>query len=205
LAKVLRVKNNMQIMVSLLSLQADLVEDLAAREVFRDSQERIHAMALVHEKLYQSSNLAQINFSEYLHDLTVRLAAIFQRANSVQVRVEADSLDLGIDTAIPCGLVVNELVSNALKYAYPNGEEGEVFVAFHKINQAAPSDSSVFRLVVQDHGVGLPADFDPAQTATLGLQLVHILTNQIRGRLTIVREQGLAFEIEFIEKKVYPQ
>jgi len=199
-----RVKNNMQIMVSLLSLQADQVLDSQAREVFRDSQERIHAMALVHEKLYQSANLAQINFSEYLHDLTVRLAEIFQRYPSVMVRVDAEPLDLGIDTAIPCGLIVNELVSNALKYAYPNGTEGEVFVAFHKKDQlTASSDTAVYQLVVRDHGVGLPADFDPAQTATLGLQLVHILTSQLRGTLTIVRDQGLAYEIEFCEKKVY--
>ena len=199
-----RVKNNMQIMVSLLSLQSDQIQDPLAREVFRDSQERIHSMAMVHEKLYRSPDLARINFSEYLLDLTLRLSTIFQRTTDVRVLVEADNFELGIDTAIPCGLIINELVSNALKYAYPTGVSGDVIVFFHKIAPAANSqEQTFFQMGVRDFGVGLPPGFDPTRTSSLGLQLVHILTGQLNGKLTIQRENGLAFEIEFSEIKIH--
>lgn len=196
-----RVKNNMQVMVSLLSLQSNLIEDPQALAVFQDSKERIYAMSLVHEKLYQSADLARVNFSDYLNELILRLMEIFLISSDVSVEVEADDVGLGIDTAIPCGLIVNELVSNALKYAYPKGTAGKVMVNFHRV-ASTENDSTVqsYQLVVEDFGVGLPPEFDPLNSSTLGLQLVKVLTGQLRGTLMIRRENGLAFEIEFSEK-----
>lgn len=199
-----RVKNNLQVVVSLLGLQADRIQDPTALAVFKDSQERVRSIALIHEKLYQSPDLARINFAEYLRELTQSLVLVFPAGRGARVSVEADSVWLGVDLAIPCGLIVNELVTNALKYAFPNGRAGQVRVAFAA--EAGPAGAFAaaprrFILAVADDGVGLPAGLDPAQTRSLGLKLVQILTRQLGGALTIGQAGGVQFEIRFGERR----
>ncbi len=197
-----RVKNNMQVIVSLLSLQSYHIKDAPALALFKESQERIHAMALVHEKLYQSADLARIDFSDYLVELAERLRFVFQVNNLIDVQVDAPEAWLGVDAAIPCGLIANELISNALKHAYPDGRSGRVQVVFRKTvsNGQAGEGSGMYHLTIRDFGVGLPPDFDPAKAPSLGLQLVHVLAHQVDGNLKFDRTAGLGIEIEFCEK-----
>ncbi len=195
-----RVKNNLQVVVSLLGLQADRIQDPAAQAVFQDSQERVRSIALVHEKLYQSQDLARIDFPEYLRELTQSLQQIFAAGRMAWVTVETDPVWLGVDLAIPCGLIVNELVTNALKYAYPDGRVGQVLVRFAA--EAGPESAArQFHLTVSDNGVGLPPGLNPAKTRSLGLKLVQILTRQIGGTLTITNSSGAKFALAFGERK----
>jgi len=181
-----RVKNNLQVISSLLQLQAGYVEDDAARRVFEESQGRIKSMALVHEKLYQSKDLAGIDFGDYVRDLVSGLTSSYgAHAQGVVIEVEAASLHLDVDRAIPCGLIVNELVTNAFKHAFPNGRAGRIDVTL------SGGGSSAIQLSVRDDGVGWPADFDPAQSSSLGLRLVHILAKQLQGRLELHSADGI--------------
>ena len=185
-----RVKNNMQVISSLLSLQEEHITDPAALVSFRDSQNRVRSMALVHEKLYRSESLASINFSEYVEDLLASLKRSYMLA-SIDVRAETDNLRLGVDTAIPCGLIINELVSNALKHAFKGRERGTVCV---RINRDGHGGTS---MLVEDDGNGLPADFDWRQGGSLGMQLVSMLTEQIGGSLSVHVSTGTRFTITF--------
>lgn len=188
-----RVKNNLQVVSSLLSLQARQVQDPTSLEMLRDSQNRIRSMALVHEKLYQTQDLARVDFAGYLQNLTAFLFHAYQvDAAEIVLQVSADSaVRLGIDAAIPCGLIVNELVSNALKHAFPHKRPGKVWIALTR-----QADQRL-QLVVGDDGVGLPPDLDIRNTTSLGLQLVNTLTDQLEGTLTVARERGTVFEITF--------
>ncbi len=195
-----RVKNNLQVVISLLSLQADHIQDPHAQNVFQVSQERVRSIALVHEQLYQSPDLARIDFGDYLRTLTLSLQQLFAAGRPVRVTVDAPPTRLGVDTAIPAGLMVNDLVTNALKYAFPAGRAGQVRVTLTA--EPVPEGAARrFHLAVSDDGVGLPADLDPGQTRSLGLQLVKILTRQINGELTVTRAGGAAFEIRFGERQ----
>ena len=186
-----RVKNNLQVISSLLHLQSRKVDDATARQLFTDSQSRIRSMALIHEQLYQSEDLAQLNVEGYLQQLTDHLFRTYNmRGSSVTLAIEADDASLAMDQAIPCGLIVNELVSNALEHAFPGDRSGTVRVALTRTNGAA-------RLVVEDDGVGAP---DPAAietSDTLGLKLVRGLVQQLGGDLTVTVPAGLRFTITF--------
>lgn len=189
-----RVKNNLQIISSLLSLQAEYLKDSEVLAIFKDSQNRIDSMALIHEKLYQSKDLARINFSEYIHDLVASLLYTYDiNISKVALKIEADEILLGIDTAIPCGLIINELVLNALKYAFPGARKGEVFVGLRSL------DNCRYTLTVQDNGVGLPEELDFKNTESLGLQLVNALTSQLGGKIAVENLGGVKFEISFSE------
>jgi PAS domain S-box-containing protein len=175
-----RVKNNLQVVCSIFSLQAQYIEDPKILGILVESQNRINAMALIHEKLYQSSNLAQINFTDYIRNLTSGLFASYStQASRVTLRLHVNVNSLNLDTAIRCGLIINELMSNALKYAFPNGRSGEVSLGV----QAISADQIC--LTVQDDGVGLPPGLDLSQTNSLGLRLVRILTRKLKGTLEI--------------------
>jgi PAS domain S-box-containing protein len=190
-----RVKNNMQVVSSLLNLQADRLQAPASLEVLRESQNRIKSMALIHEKLYQSKDMARVDFADYVRDLTTHLFRAYRRnakAVTLQVNVSQD-VRLGIDTAIPCGLIVNELVSNALKYAFPDGCAGEVRV------ELARNGGEGFALTVSDNGVGFPPDVDPRKTNSLGLKLVATLTDQLEGSVELDRSAGTLYRITFSE------
>jgi len=185
-----RVKNNMQVISSLLSLQGEQITDPAALTSFRDSQNRVRSMALVHEKLYRSESLASIDFSEYVKDLMASLKRSYMLSD-VDVNVQTDDLRLGVDTAIPCGLIINELVSNALKHAFKGRARGTVNV---RINRNGLGKTTVR---VQDDGNGLPPDFNFRQSGSLGMQLVSMLTEQIGGSLDVDTSEGTCFTITF--------
>ena len=187
-----RVKNNLQVICSLLYLQSTKVGDKRALEMFTESQNRVRSMALIHEKLYQSKDMANIDFSEYVQSLTTYLFHSYGvKAGTISMNLSIDNVLLGVDKAIPCGLIINELVSNSLKYAFPNGNKGEINIQLYSDN-----DNHVI-MNIDDNGVGIPEDIDFQKTKTLGLQLVNILTRQLKGTIKLDHEEGTRFEIVF--------
>ena len=194
-----RVKNNMQIIHSLLNLQAAQVEDAAFLGMIRDSQRRIRSMALVHEQLYRSPDLSRIDFRDYLQALIAGLVKSSLVESRVRVATEIGDVRLDIHTAIPCGLLVSELVSNAFKHAFPGGRAGEVAIRLARLPDGK------LRLSVADDGVGLPAGFDANHTASLGMQLVGLLCEQLGGTLEIRRGRGTEFRVVFEELRYKPR
>ena len=187
-----RVKNNLQIISSLLNLQSDQVKDTSTLRVLRDSQARVRSMALIHEKLYQSKSLAKINFGEYVQSLSRDLFRSYQRTlGDIQLNVQVDEIFLDLDYAIPCGLILNELMTNALKYAFPNGRNGVILVEL----RAGPDQT--LSLKVADDGVGLPSGLDILKNKSLGLQLINSLVKQIDGALLVENSAGTAFQVSF--------
>ena len=186
-----RVKNNLQITSSLLRLQAARIPVTEAQQFLRESQDRIRSMALVHEMLYRSHDLARIDFGEYARSLVQQLL----RSYGVDVRrvthtIEIEHVLLGVDEAVPCGLMINELVANSLKHAFPANRPGRVWVRME-------ADDRLCTLQVGDDGVGFPAETDFHETQTLGLQLVRTLTDQLEGSISLGREGGTEFSISF--------
>ncbi len=185
-----RVKNNLQIVSSLLDLQSDMVEDESLQNTFTAIQTRIKSMALVHETLYSSMDLAAINSRDYIQGIAEYLSSIYsQTGNRIPIEAEVDDINLDIDRAIPLGLIINELLSNALKYAFPDEHTGTISLDFKRF------DTGDISLTISDDGVGIPPDVDVENPSALGLQLVNMLTEQIKGTLTITREDGTTFEI----------
>jgi PAS domain S-box-containing protein len=188
-----RVKNNLQVTSSLLRLQAAAIGDPAARSMFEETENRIRSMALVHEKLYQSTNLSRIDFADYIRTLG---ALLFRSSaitpENVVLEVSGGEVFLSIDSAVPAGLIVNELLSNALKHAFPADRRGVIAVSLEE-----RSDGWI-RVHLRDNGIGLPEDFDLDRTGTLGLQLVHALVQQVDGRITIeTLRPGTGFIVDF--------
>jgi two-component sensor histidine kinase len=182
-----RVKNNLQIIISLLFLQAKKNDDPASTSALTDSQTRVKSMALVHEKLYQSTDLGAIDFAGYLQNLVSNLMVTYGAdKRRIRVTVSAKDLPLTINTAIPMGLIMNELVSNSLKYAFPEGREGELSIEGHE-------EGDTMQITVRDNGVGIPESIDWRYTESLGLHLVQMLTRQLRGTIDLSRESGTEF------------
>jgi two-component sensor histidine kinase/CheY-like chemotaxis protein len=187
-----RVKNNLQIISSLLELQCGYIHDDQALRFFWESQDRIKTMALVHERLYSSTDLASINVCEYLESLASHLLHSYAvDPGRVALVFDVGEFCLGIEEAIPCGLIVNELVSNSLKHAFPGGRSGKISVSC----RTAADDLVVLR--VSDDGVGIPADLDIMHTETLGLQIVNLLARQLHGTIEFVNDAGASFTISF--------
>ncbi|HKG15314.1 MAG TPA: histidine kinase dimerization/phosphoacceptor domain -containing protein [Pyrinomonadaceae bacterium] len=187
-----RVKNNLQIISSLLNLQSAHIRDPRALEVFKEGQGRVRSMALIHEKLYQSDDLARVDFSEYIKNLAAYLFRSYEvNAGAVRLGVEAEDVLLGVDTAIPCGLIINELVSNSLKHAFPDGKGGSIKITLR------PEGRERLKLCVSDDGVGLPDGFDVRATPSLGLQLVNTLARQLGGEVLVGDREGAEFGITF--------
>ncbi len=185
-----RVKNNLQIICSLLSLQAREIQDPKANQTFKESQDRVKAMALIHERLYQSGDLAKIDFAGYVRNLTGHLLRSYRvDSKFVRLNLDVDSVPMSLDVAIPCGLIINELVSNALKYAFPHGRSGEILVRFSE-----ETDRGLM-LHVSDTGVGLPEGVDPERSESLGLKLVRSLTEQLGGKVRYNSRNGFQCEI----------
>jgi two-component sensor histidine kinase len=195
-----RVKNNLQVISSLISLQAQRVEDPAIQDMFLESQHRIRSMALIHDKLYRSPDLARIDFAGYIESLAAHLVHSLQ-VDPSRVRLVLDIKDVVLDihSAIPLGLIINELISNALKHAFPWNREGTVRVFLR------PAEASRYRLVVSDDGVGFPAGLDLRKAETLGLQIVTMLAEQLDGTVSVNREGGTAFTVEFGEIHYKPR
>lgn len=188
-----RVKNNMQVISSLLMLQEELSENEKVIEMLKDSQNRITSMALIHEKLYRSENLSKIELKEYIDDL---VSGLFQsygiNEDKVALNINAENVLLEIDSAIPCGLIINELVSNSLKHAFPKDESGEINIFIRSKNE------DMIELLIGDNGVGIPKDLDFRRTESLGLRIVNVLVeNQLHGEITLNRDKGTEFKIKF--------
>lgn len=190
-----RVKNNLQVVSSLLKLQSRYVKDNTSYDILLDSQNRVRSMALVHQKLYQSKDFSQIDFSEYIRELSGHLFNVFKpKSDDVEIDIKSGKINLSIDLAIPCGLIINELVSNSLKYAFTEGKRGKINIALDC------SNNNSFRLVVSDNGVGLPENVNFRNTASLGLQLVNTLVGQIDGSIEMENHYGTSFKIIFENK-----
>ena len=194
-----RVKNNMQIISSLLRLQAENIKDKRLLDIFQESQNRIRSMALIHEDLYQNNDLSKIDFHEYAQTLTARLVVSFGvDPDRIITSVNIDNIFLGIDVAVPCGLILNELLTNSLKYAFPplynqvsgEGRDGKICIDFH-------SENDKYFLTYSDNGVGLPENLDFQNTKTMGLNLINGLVKQINGTIELNRSEGTEFKIIF--------
>ncbi len=190
-----RVKNNLQIISSLLYLQSKNVNEQNTLAIFRESQNRVRSMSLVHEKLYQSNNLAKIDVKQYIEDL-VRYLYRSYSVDQLKIKavLEIKKMNLSIDSVIPCGLIINELVSNALKYAFPESKEGEVKIIFKK------RKPDTFKLIVSDNGIGVKKEILGHKRKTLGLQLVETLASQLGGTININTDYGTEFQICFRDK-----
>lgn len=190
-----RVKNNMQIISTLLKLQLRNAHDEKTRALFRESQNRILSMAMIHEKLYQSEGLHKINLNDYIGDLAEEALASFGTDGAVvALRKEVEEIVVGMDAAIPCGLIVIELLSNALKYAFPDKRPGEIVIALHAIG------SNRYQLTVSDNGVGLPPHLDIGGLKSLGLRLVSDLARyQLEGEMELLGEGGTTVNVRFQE------
>ena len=188
-----RVKNNMQVISSLLKLQSRYIENKETLELFRVSQNRIRSMALIHQKLYQTRDFAKIDLSEYVKSLSVSLISSFNVSpKKIKLNIDIKDVWLNINSAIPCGLIINELLSNSLKHAFPEGREGEISVIMTK-------NDKKYTLVVKDNGVGMPDNFDMEKEETLGLMLVSSLTQQLHGSFENSVDKGTTFKIDFVQ------
>ncbi|MHC4322313.1 MAG: sensor histidine kinase [Planctomycetota bacterium] len=190
-----RVKNNMQVIISLLRLQSRYLKDKDAVVKFTESQDRIRSMALIHENLYGSSNLAEIDFRKYVSDLAKSLKqSLESRSKGIDMVINTDEISLNMDTAIPCGLVINELVTNSFKHAFPDERDGEITIG------AIRNDTDEIVLTVADNGIGMPEEIDTSSPGTLGLELIQLLVQQqLRGKIEINRENGTEFRITLKE------
>jgi PAS domain S-box-containing protein len=187
-----RVKNNLQVVSSLLNLESRIIQDPHALEAFRETQNRVRSLALIHERLYRSPDLARVDFWEYIRNLVSSLFSSYHSlAQGVSYEVNAEQTFLGVDVAIPCGLILTELVSNSLKHAFPESRRGKIFISF----QGGGNGSCVLR--VKDNGVGFPAGLDMSHAETLGLQLVDTLTKQLAGTLQLNGGEGTEFTLTF--------
>ncbi len=192
-----RVKNNLAVMSSLLNLQSRYIKDEAARDIFKDSQSRAKTMALIHEKLYRSGDLKRINMDEYIKDLSRDLFYVhLSNHEDVNLVLDLENIMLDIDTAIPLGLIINELLTNSMKHAFSDNQKGIINVIFRKVEEEQ------LLLEVKDNGKGLPSDFKVEDSDSLGLRLIYSLTDQICGQIEVDGSQGACFSIKFHERKL---
>ncbi len=190
-----RVKNNMQIISSLLNLQTKYTNDEETVNILKESQNRVRSMAMIHEKLYQSKDLSHINFIDYIQSLVSKLFYSYNiKEAQITPVIEIENVNLNIETAVPCGLIISELISNSLKYAFPNEMKGEICISLKSVGDK-------YELIIRDNGIGLPADFDFNKLESLGLLLVNNLIEQIDGKITINKSHPTQFKITFQELK----
>ncbi|MBT6765274.1 MAG: response regulator [Prolixibacteraceae bacterium] len=187
-----RVKNNMQIISIILRMQGRIIDDQKLKDILQESQNRIHSMALIHENLYNNKNLADIKFSSYIKSLSGNIARTYasQQAN-VKFDYQIDDAYLPMDVAIPCGLIINELISNAFKYAFVDKANGTICIRFKLIEEGE------FLLTVCDDGIGIPTEIDITKTKSLGMKIIHKLVQQIEGELQSDFSNGTKFTIKF--------
>lgn len=190
-----RVKNNLQIITSLLHSQGSFLKDKEAFAAIRESQNRVHAMALIHQKLYQTDRLSSIPMVDYIREIVDYLISSFDRADRIQKQITVVPVDLDIAYAVPLGLILNEAVTNSLKYAFPQDRMGTLRVGLTE------EENKTYRLVISDNGVGFPANLNPKQSRTLGMSLIRGLSEQIDGTLTINQDHGVQISLTFFEDK----
>lgn len=203
-----RVKNNLTVISSLLKLQADRIEDERYRGMIYESMSRIKTMALVHEKLYGTEDLTNINIGNYIMDIADRTFMACSLSSRIKLEKDIQGVRIGINAAIPCGLIVNELVSNALKYAFPDNREGRIKISLQRIfadgtwvperqMETAQQEPGMIELTISDNGVGMPEGLEVGRTDSLGLNLVQTLVRQLKGEMELIREKGTVFLIRF--------
>ncbi|KWT78354.1 PAS domain S-box protein [Candidatus Magnetominusculus xianensis] len=186
-----RVKNNLAIVTGLLALQARTIEDTAVKQLFEESKQRVKSMSLVHEKLYQTPDLSSINFAEYIESIVSEIVSMYRiDTNAITSIMDIENIELDLEAAVPCGLIVNELLTNAFKYAFPDKRRGIISVHFTKTDQT-------YTLTIKDNGIGLPEGFDYQKSDTMGLQLVTALAGQLDGMLQIKSKDGLEAVVMF--------
>ncbi len=186
-----RVKNNMAVVSSLLSLQSRKIKDDTARSLFEESKQRVRSMALVHEKLYQTKDLSSINFEDYITSIVSDIISVYRlNANSITTEVHIENIALDLELAVPCGLIINELLTNAFKHAFPNNRSGVLKINFTKADDT-------YTLTIEDNGVGLPEGFDYKKANTLGLQIIDILSEQLGGTFQIKSNKGTEAVVTF--------
>nr|WP_236050118.1 tetratricopeptide repeat protein [Hymenobacter negativus] len=186
-----RVKNNLQVISSLLNSQSSYLHDSSALDALREGQNRVQAMALIHQKLYQSDNMARVDMQGYLREIVDNLLESFDRCGTVQGRVEASAVELEVALATPLGLLINEAVTNSLKHAFPNNRCGTITVGLAKL------ESRGYLLTIVDDGVGLPSDFDPTKSRSLGLTIIQGMSRQIHGTLSFGGTGGVTLHLQF--------
>jgi PAS domain S-box-containing protein len=187
-----RVKNNLQVISSLLNLQAHHVADPSLGQMFAESQSRILSIALVHEKLYQSKDLSHVDFAEYVRSLSAQLLhANDAKQRQITCELDVHEVRLPVDRAIPCGLILNELITNALRHAFPGGRSGRVWITLKQVN------TRELELSVEDDGVGFPPGFDVRKAATLGLELVFTFAEQLDAQVTVSSQTAASFQFRF--------
>jgi len=188
-----RVKNNLQIISSLLNLQIPYIKDNESIEFFKESQNRVKSISMVHEKLYQSKNIDKIEFGEYISNIVTNLFQTYDvNQDIIEYNSCLDNIKLNIETSIPCGLIITELVTNSIKHAFLDGKKGKIWVKLQ-------SEGEKYNLIIKDNGIGFPEDLDFRNTESLGLQLVALLVDQVDGSVELNRGNGTEFEIEFEE------
>lgn len=194
-----RVKNNLQIISSLLKLKSENIKSKKVAEVLSECQNCIKSMVIVHEKFHRSDNLSKINFKEYIYEIANHLVRTYYPNNTDKVSLifDVEDVSLGINVAIPCGLVLNELISNSLKHAFPAGRRGQINISMRNY------DENIIKLVVKDNGIGIPKDFDLANVKTLGVYLIFgIVKKQLQGKIEYNRSTGTIANITFKNQKL---
>jgi two-component sensor histidine kinase len=193
-----RVKNNLQVVMSLLNSQAASLEDKVALSAIKESQHRVQAMALIHQKLYQARGVAQIRMQEYIQELVAYLHESYCLDQPVRFQVEVESIELDVTQAVPLGLIINEAITNAFKYAFPDGRPGTVRLSLHRLA------TTRYELTISDNGVGLPVNYDPSRSRSLGMTLLHGFSGQLGGELTLTSQAGLTISLVFEEEQLSP-
>jgi two-component sensor histidine kinase len=192
-----RVKNNLQIISSLIKLQSKHIKDEEVLELFIDTRNRVQSMAVIHDRLYKSENFSRVDFAEYLQSLADHLFNSYGTdPKTIKLQVKIKDVFLDINTAIPCGLILNEIISNSLKHAFPDGRKGKIKIVMKSLKK------NEIELTVSDNGIGIPDDVDFRETESLGLHLVSILAeDQLRGKIKLDKTKGTCFEIKFKAKQ----
>jgi two-component sensor histidine kinase len=193
-----RVKNNLQVVMSLLNSQADSLQDKAALSAIQESQHRVQAMALIHQKLYQSEGVARIPMQDYIEEVVAYLSDSYSLSQPVRFQLDVEPIELDVTQAVPLGLIINEVITNAFKYAFPDGRSGTVCLSLLRLAEAT------YQLTIADDGVGLPANYDPSQSRSLGMTLLHGFSGQLGGELTITSQAGLSINLVFEEEQLSP-
>ncbi|MGZ7049994.1 MAG: sensor histidine kinase, partial [Methanobacterium sp.] len=194
-----RVKNNMQIISSMLSLQSNYIEDEEMQEIFAESRNRVKTMALVHEKLYKSQDIAKIDIKDYVEDIiTFMVSSYVLDESTLDFNIYSEDISFNMDTAVPLCLIINELLTNSIKYAFPGGtnftgKENKITI------KITPVDDG-YELLIMDNGIGLGEDFDLNKVNSLGLNIVNALVKQLKGSIDLLETRGTTFKIFFKEK-----
>jgi two-component sensor histidine kinase len=194
-----RVKNNLQVIASLLYLQSTRLDDAKTMQMFEESSNRVKSISLIHEKLYKEKlqphgDQGDVDFGEYVRDLTDALFVSYGVDRKIiRLVLDTTNASLSLDSAVPCGLIVNELVSNALKYAFPDGRSGEIRISLYK-----DIDGRAI-LIVSDNGIGLPPEADLDSSSSLGVRLVRMLAQQLGAEMQMSRGKGTEYKFKFVD------